>query len=285
MEKLYKYIFEKTNNGEIDKKVAIQLIKQLKEKEERYFEDVAIIGVSAKLPVVNSLDEFWDNISYGADMIGKFPAKRKKDINKYLKYINYKDDEIKFNENAYIDEISNFDYSFFKLSPKEASLMDPSQRLFLEVAWHAIEDAGYGGNRLNGTETAVFTGFASNLRDMYAKIINDVDPTLLSSAMIGNLTALIPSRISYLLNLKGKSMVIDTACSSALVSVDLACNALNNKLCDYAIAGGININTFPLDKEYIRIGIESSDGRTRAFDEYSDGSGIGEGVGAILLKP
>lgn len=284
MDNVYKFIVEKINDGKIDKQTAIQTIKLLKQQENKSGDDIAIIGVSTKIPMADSIDEFWENISSGVDCVGGFPEARKTDITNYLKFIGYSDEDIKYCENAYLDDISSFDYKFFNISPKEASLMDPSQRLFLEVALSAIEDAGYGGKKLVGTNTSVYVGFASNLRDMYAKIIHDVDPSLMGVSMIGNLTAIIPSRVSYLLDLKGSSMVIDTACSSALVSVDLACNAIKGGLCEYALAGGININTVPLNSKDLKIGIESSDQRTRAFDHSSDGSGIGEGVAVILLK-
>ncbi len=162
--------------------------------------------------------------------------------------------------------------------------MDPNQRKFLETAWTAIEDGGYGGNKLKGTKTGVFVGFSNNPLNNYVDIISDVEPGELPISLSGNLTSIIPSRISYLLDLKGPSMLIDTACSSSLTAVHTACRSLKSGECDIAIAGGVKINIMPLDNE-IKIGIESSTGRTRAFDDDSDGTGIGEGVISFLLKP
>ena len=285
MSKLLEFIIESTKDGQIEKETAVKAIKMLKAEEKKVAQDIAIIGMAAKLPLAGSFDEFWDNICCTTDCITRLPASRSRDIEAYMRYVGYSEEEIKFSENAFLDEIDCFDYRFFNISPKEASLMEPSQRVFLQVAWNAIEDAGYGGDMLAGTETAVFAGYASNLRDMYAKIIYDVDPTLASAGMVGNLPAVIPSRISYHLDLKGESVLLDTSCSSALVSVHFACRTLSEGLCEYAVAGGININTMPQKSDNFKVGIESSDGRTRAFDDASDGSGIGEGVGAILLKP
>lgn len=287
MEKIYKLLAEGVSSGKIDRQAAIEIIKQLKKEEihKNADNDIAIIGMSARFPGVKDINEFWSSIENGIDLASRFPETRKQDIKDYLQYVNRSSDEIMFTEGAFLDEIDKFDYEFFQLSPREASLMDPAQRIFLETAWQVLEDAGYGGKKLSGSNTGVFVGFSGNVKDLYAKLITDVDPALLSISMTGNLSSIIPSRLSYLMDLKGPSMLVDSACSSALVCVDLACQAIRNGSCEYAVAGGINIDTVPVDKDYLKIGIESSDGRTRTFDEFADGSGIGEGVAAVLLKP
>ncbi len=286
MEKVYKHIIESINNGKIDKETAIEAIKLLKKEEnKKRNKDIAVVGISCRLPSANNIDEFWRNIINRIDCISRIPKTREEDVKSYLLHTGIPEEEIKYFENAYLSDIDKFDYNFFKLSPSEARLMDPCQRIFLEEAWSAIEDAGYGGKKLYGSKTGVYVGYSSNLRDMYVRMVSEVEPSSLPAAVIPNLTALIPSRIAYLLNLKGPSLVVDTACSSALVSVYLACNAIREGTCDMAVAGGININTVPFDNKDLRMGIESSDSRSRAFDDNSDGSGIGEGVAAILLKP
>lgn len=286
MEKVYKYIIESINKETINKEEGIELINILKNEENKKKDnDIAIIGISCRLPHANNVKEFWNNITNKIDSVSKLPKTRESDAVLHLLNTGVQENEIKFSENGYLEEIDKFDYKFFKLTPTEARLMDPCQRIFLETVWSAIEDAGYGGNRLNGSNTGVYVGYASNLRDLYLKMISESEPSSVASAVVPNLTALIPSRISYLLNLKGPSMVIDTACSSALVSVNLACQAIRKGNCDLAIAGGININTLPFNNEDFKVGIESSDSRSRAFDENSGGSGIGEGVATILLKP
>lgn len=160
--------------------------------------------------------------------------------------------------------------------------MDPYQRLFLEIAWSAIEDAGYGGDRIKGSRTGVYVG--SGHENEYKQMISSYNTDLLSAAAVGNMSSAIASRISYLLDLKGPSLVIDTACSSSLMAVHLACQALLSRECDMAIAGGIQLILDP-QAEQPQIGIESPSSKVRAFDEEADGTVRGEGMGAILLKP
>ncbi|MFF2175855.1 SDR family NAD(P)-dependent oxidoreductase [Lysinibacillus sp. NPDC058147] len=288
MQKLLRIILENTQAGNIDKQTAAKMLHTLQNEilATSIQEDIAIVGIAGELPVCNSIDEYWEGINNSIDFIGDFPETRRQDIDKYINYSGLEDlDEVKYLQGAYINEIDKFDYRLFRLSPNEASLMDPYQRLFLQVAYKAIEDGGYNKSSIAGTRTGVFVGYASNAKDSYQKMIYDTDVSLMAAAAVGNVTAMIPSRISYLLDLKGPSMVIDTACSSSLVSVHLACEAIKNQDCDMAIAGGIRMSLLPLDKEYMKFGIESTDGRTRSFDDQSDGSGMGEGVVAVLLKP
>lgn len=255
-------------------------------KQQEMNDEVAIIGISLKMPKAESVEKFWNNIKSGIDCVGDFPLERRRDINQYLSYMNEETKCDDYIRGAYLSEIDKFDYSFFHLSPKEASLMNPAQRLFLETAYEALEDAGYGGNALSGSDTGVYLGFIGDLEGYkYKQMILDVeDPSVKELCVAGNLSSIIPSRISYLLDLKGPSMLVDTACSSSLVAVHLACQALANGDCEQAIAGGIRISLLPVSGE-VNIGIESSDGVTRAFDNNSDGTGVGEGVAAVLLKP
>ncbi|PWK05382.1 SDR family NAD(P)-dependent oxidoreductase [Tumebacillus permanentifrigoris] len=286
MEKLLRFVLEGTSKGQIDKQAAAQLLHLIKSEEWKGDEEIAIIGVSANLPHVRDLDEFWENLKHHVDFIGPFPETRRADIDRYLEYTGLEDiDDLSYLDSAYLKEIDKFDYKLFRLSPKEASLMDPYQRLFLQQAWSAIEDAGYGGKKIAKTATGVFVGYASNAKDCYQKMILEVNPDDMSMAGVGNVTAMMPSRISYLLDLKGPTMVLDTACSSAMVAVHSACQAIRNGDCEMAIAGSVRINLFPYEKEYLKFGLESDDGRTRTFDNLSNGAGMGEAILTILLKP
>ncbi|WP_419889721.1 SDR family NAD(P)-dependent oxidoreductase [Paenibacillus xylanexedens] len=249
-------------------------------------QDIAIIGISVKLPNANTTDEFWDNIRNGLDCRTALSAERKDAIDRYIRYKQFPEGSVALVEGSYIDEIDKFDSTFFRLSPKEASLMDPHQRLFLQACWEAVEDAGCVEN-ISGSYTGVFVGYSPNIRDMYSRLIYETNPTLLSSAMVGNTAAVTSGRVSYMLDLKGPSMVVDTACSSSLVAVDAACQSIRSGKCEMAIAGGIKIHTMPIHHTNTRMGIgmESMDGITRAFDEESEGTGFGEGIGVIMLKP
>ena len=286
MDAIYKFVVENITSGKFEKQTAIQMLKLLKQQEQKQdSEEIAIIGMAVRLPNANNTEDFWHNIKNRVDCIKQFPESRRKDIDRYLNFTSVNLEEFKYSEAAYLDDIDLFDNKFFKLSPNEASLMDPCQRLLLETSWQALEDAGYHEAKLNGSNTGVYVGFSNSLKDSYQKMIYDVNPSLIASSIIPNMTALLPSRISYLLDLRGPNMVIDTACSSSLVAVSLACQALRNGDCDMALAGAVKIHTIPLDDDQLKIGIESSDGRTRVFDNNSDGSGIGEGIIVILLKP
>lgn len=246
--------------------------------------DIAIIGMAAKFPMANDIHTFWENIKNGKDCITDFPAGRRRDTGSYLRFMG-KEKGVKYAKGGYLEEIDKFDYEFFRMTPNEACLANPSQRLFLETAWEAIEDAGYGGDRLVGSDTGVYVGYIGDVEGYkYKQLIKDVKDGINSTAIPGNLSSIIPSRISYLLNLKGPSMLIDTACSSSLVAVHLACQAIKMGDCQMAIAGGIRLSLLPVESDE-NIGIESSDGKTRAFDESADGTGLGEGTAAVILKP
>ena len=251
------------------------------EIEEINLQDIAIIGMSAALGGAENLAEYWRCLQYGVDCVRSIPEGRQRDLDSYLRYLGKTG---KYAELAYLEEIDKFDLNFFKISPREASLMDPHQRLFLETAWQAIEDAGYAGKRIRGSATGIYVGYNGDELYGYKRWIADIAPTARPVATTGNLTPVIAGRLAYLLDLKGPAMMVDTACSSSLVAVHLACQALRLGECDLALAGGVRINMLPLEKEQ-KLGIESSDGRTKTFDRRSDGTGDGEGVAAILLKP
>lgn len=246
--------------------------------------EIAIIGMSVKLPLIEDTDDFWRQLQNGADLIRDFPETRKSDTNRYLRYVNKKSAKEKYTQFACLEAIDQFDYRFFKLSLKEAALMDPGQRLFLETAWQVMEDAGYGGEKLKGSRTGVYVGFNSLSSSKYGSFIAEVDPPSQAMALPGNLPLITASRISYLMDLRGPAVIIDTACSSSLVAVHFACQAIRNDECEMAIAGGVRVNLLPLESEE-KLGIEASDGKTKSFDDSSDGTGSGEGVLAILLKP
>ncbi|SIQ36972.1 non-ribosomal peptide synthase domain TIGR01720/amino acid adenylation domain-containing protein [Paenibacillus sp. RU4T] len=243
--------------------------------EELSGKDIAIIGMAVKVPGADALDSFWSNLCRGEDWIREAPEAR-------AGQSPAEGGRPAPARGGYLTEIDAFDSTFFRIPPKEADLMDPYQRIFLETAWSAIEDAGYGGERLKGSRTGVYVG--SGHEHEYKQLIAAADPRLVSAAAAGNLPPIIASRISYLLDLKGPSMVVDTACSSSLVAVHLACQALASRECDTAIAGGIQLMV-DLSSPQPKIGIESASSTVRAFDDEADGTVRGEGSGAILLKP
>ncbi|SMF85062.1 Phosphopantetheine attachment site [Paenibacillus uliginis N3/975] len=244
-------------------------------------QDIAIVGIAVKLPLADTVEQFANNLKTGRDCVRPIPSLRKQDTDLYFKQMGLEPEDLAYGEAAYLDEIDKFDYSFFKLSPREASLLDPNQRLFLETAWRAIEDAGYGGGKLGGSPTGVYVGYGSDAD--YLKLIRQVEPEAVSMSMAGNVRPIIASRLSYLMDLRGPSFIVDSTCSSSLVAVHLACQAIRNGECDSAIVGGTQLHLIPI-REY-EVGIESSTSRARTFDDRADGTGTGEGVVAMMLKP
>jgi len=251
--------------------------------------DIAVIGMSGRFASASNLSEYWDMLSSGIDAISEIPSERASDLEAYLNNKNIH--SYNYLKAGYLSEISEFDYSFFNISPKEAALTDPNQRLFLQEAWSAIEDAGYGGESIIGTKTGVFVGYSSDFGDSYKNMICVNDPDLLELSVAGNVKSIIAARISYMLNLKGPAMMIDTACSSSLVAIHQACRSLRNGESDMCIVGSLKLITVPIRSRDKTVGVqdvsgvESSDGKTRTFDDSSNGTGIGEGVGALILKP
>lgn len=279
-----KFILESTAQGKIEKEVAVRLLTSMQKKSPVEQMDIAVIGLSVNMPDASNANQFWDVIAGKRDCIIPFPHQRKKDVDRYLDFMGVSPDERPFAKAGYLDRIDEFDARFFHISPKEAELMDPNQRLFLQTAMSAIEDAGYGGERVKGERVGVYVGYDNSTVNAYRQMIADVQPDLVSLATTGNILPIIASRISHILDLKGPAMLIDTTCSSSLLAVHLARKAIQNGDCEMAIAGSVKMNMLPLLPED-KLGVEASDGRTRTFDDRADGTGIGEGVGAVLLKP
>jgi acyl transferase domain-containing protein/acyl carrier protein len=243
--------------------------------------DIAIIGMSGRFPGSENLDIFWDNLKTGTDCIKEIPEER----------WNWKDfyDESQAGNRrvtpkwgGFITDMDKFDAGFFRISPKEAELMDPRQRILLETVWKAIEDAGYQSTKLAEAVTGLFIGFSGN--DYYDLMVGET--TTDAHTLTGNLQCFLANRISYILNLRGPSEVIDTACSSSLVAIHNAVHAIRANDCSIAIAGGVH--ALLMHKPFVsfgKAGMLSWDGRCKPFDESANGYVRGEGVGVIILKP
>src|SRR3989339_409923 len=247
--------------------------------------DIAIIGLNIRSSLANDYRDFWKNLMQGLDCTRNIPLSRKGDLDQYFDYINgqygerFKKEYLKI---GYLDDIDKFDYRFFGITPRDAQLLDPNQRLFLEAAYAAIEDAGQAGS-IRGSKTGVFAGYNS-LKATYFSFINTFNGTLAKRSILGNLDAVIPSRVSHYFNFKGPGLLVNTTCSSVLVALHLACRSIRNGECSQAVVGGVQINIMPLHERPL-LGIESADGLTRPFDEKGDGTNFCEGVGAVFIKP
>lgn len=238
---------------------------------------IAIIGASGKFPKARDLVEFWENIRSGRDCIDEVPASRW-DIGKYY------DPDPQAPGKSYckwmgaLDGAGEFDARFFNITPLEAELMDPQQRLFLETAWHAIEDAAIDPASLAGSRCGVYV---SSGPSGYEDLISERN----TYSLLGSSGSILAARISYLLDLRGPCLSIDTACSSSLVALAEACESLVSGTCDMALAGGACVLVGP--KMFIdtaKVSMLSADGRCFSFDERANGFVPGEGVGAVLLK-
>jgi len=232
-------------------------------------EPVAIIGMNGRMPMSADLNTFWNNLVENKDLISRIPADR---------WIS----ENGIQWGGLIEDIDKFDASFFSISPREAELMDPQQRIFLESVWQCIEDAGYSPKNLSGTKTGVFAGVGTS---DYGQLMSE-DNKKQAHAPTGLSHSILANRVSYLLDLHGPSEPIDTACSSSLVAIHRAVKAIQTGDCDLAIAGGVNaLLTSQLYSSFGNAGMLSADGRCKTFDSKANGYVRGEGVGTVFLKP
>ncbi|MGI5324308.1 SDR family NAD(P)-dependent oxidoreductase [Actinomadura nitritigenes] len=183
---------------------------------------------------------------------------------------------------GFLDDVAEFDAGFFGITPREAAVMDPQQRLVLEVAWEAFEHAGIGPASLRGSRTGVFVGVsAPEYAAFTASDLASLEPFTATGAAL----SIIANRLSYLLDLRGPSMIVDTACSSSLVSTHLAVQALRGGEADVALAGGVNVLLSPtVTMTFDLADATARDGHCKAFDASADGMVRAEGCGAVVLK-
>nr|WP_275984157.1 SDR family NAD(P)-dependent oxidoreductase [Paenibacillus hamazuiensis] len=280
----------------LSKEEAKALLLELTSAEVAIDKDIAVIGLAGKFPQAENAEAFWKLLREGVNCIREYPAHRLKDFEPILQNPYYT--EFMFGRDiqpedfahihvkaGYMDNIDRFDADFFGIPRSEATYMDPSQRLALETAWEAMEDAGYGGDTLIGSRTGVYIG-KDGTNYSYYRLCSFRDPMQLT----GSWESLIASRISYLYDFKGPCMIIDTACSAGLISVHMAAQALLAGECDQAIAGGVNLFTTGELKARFLEGanmgnVESDDSAIRTFDARANGTVWGEGVGLVMLKP
>ncbi|WP_245672102.1 condensation domain-containing protein [Nocardia anaemiae] len=233
-------------------------------------DDIAIVGIGVRLPDASDLGEFRANLADGRDSIGPMPDARAA--------ATALDRTVGYLPMGHLADIHTFDYAFFELSKREASLMDPQQRIALELAHRAIEDAGYAAATLREATTAVV--FSAPMPTYHAMA---VDPGPLS--MLGNLPFGVTARIAHLLGLTGPCYAIDSGCNASLIAVHHACRELRCGDADYALAGGVSVraNGSPEWTAQTMTEIASHSGQCRAFDADADGTVPGEGGAALLL--
>ncbi|MCC5601616.1 type I polyketide synthase [Nostoc favosum] len=243
---------------------------------------IAIIGTAGRFPGAKSVAQFWQNLCDGVESISLF---NDEDLMAQGVDAASLQDPNYVKAGFVLKDIEMFDASFFGYSPREAEIIDPQQRIFLECAWEALENAGYDPKADNNL-TGVYAG-----ANLSTYLLNNLasHPDLLKSLRmqiaLGNDKDTLCTRISYKLNLKGPSLSVGTTCSTSLVAVHLACRGLLSYQCDMALAGGIAIQTPQVEGYFYQTGgIASADGHTRSFDAKAQGGPFGRGVGIVVLK-
>ncbi|SDY51668.1 non-ribosomal peptide synthetase [Lachnobacterium bovis] len=283
MKQLAKYLLESAKAGKIDKAVAAKVVMALSKNEKKNStNEYAIVGMNGEFALGENLEQYHSILKNGVDCVRDFPEERKEYAKKYLDFVGANSD-IEFVKGGFLENIADFDYEFFGISPAEAKLMDPNQRRFLQTAWNCLEDAGYGASQLNGKNVGVFVGYDNSSINEYKKLVTDVNPEAAALSVAGNIIPVIASRISYICDYHGPSSIFDTACSSSGVALYFACLAIESGECDSAIVGSSRICMVPAAFN-TKVGVEAGDWKAKAFDDSADGTGVGEGVGAIYIK-
>lgn len=241
--------------------------------------DIAIVGMAARLPKARNADELWENLTQGRDCISDIPQSR------YDRRRNR--DALGRYRGGFIDDLDKFDSLFFNISPREAETLDPQERLFLEVAWETLEDAGYypeafQSEELGARRIGVYVGAVWAMYQMVG-----AEERLAGNKVVANsFLWSVANRVSYFMNFTGPSIAVDTACSASLTAIHLACDAIRRGECAAALVGGVNLDVHQCKQEItVAGGLLSDDGLCRAFGRDASGYVPGEGVGALLLKP
>ena len=242
---------------------------------------VAIIGIALRYAGAQTVDEYWSNICNNVDALHSATDEEILDAGIDARRL---DDPAYVRPAAFIPNTADFDAPLFGFSARDAEIVDPQQRVFLECAWEAFEDAGYDPTG-SGKDVGVFAGCGAN---SYRK--QNLDPNMGTGAMlatmVGNDKDFLATRVAYKLNLTGPAVVVQSACSTSLVATQMAFESLRRGECSMALVGGVSIS-FPQNTGYVYEPgmILSPDGRCRAFDVRAAGTAIGRGAGAVLLKP
>lgn len=273
-------VMELLASGAIDRSHARSLLDAVRTAPEERpsadaaHEPIAVVGVACRLPGASSYHDFWRVLRDGVDCSERLPARRRE----LCDVLDVADPEYLYG--SWIDDIELFDHAFFGITPADALSMDPQQRVFLQTAYHCLEDAGWAG-RVRGTRTGVYGSFDGG---DYRLAVPADSP----SDVPGRIGSFAASRLSYWLDLSGPASVTSCTCSSSAMAFHLACQGIWSGDCDMAIVGGANILSFPVERPSLLAdasGIMARDATCHPFAADARGVGRGEGVVAMLLRP
>jgi len=251
--------------------------------EDSQLEGVAIIGMAGRFPGARNLAELWSNLCDGVESVTTFTVDELIEAGVDPKVFN---DENYVKAGTRFEGADLFDAAFFNYSPREAEIMDPQHRIYLECSHEALENAGYDPETYKGLIGVYAGSTIGSYLTHHLSLDSEVSAAVGKyQLLLGNDKDFVPTRVSYKLNLKGPSINVQTACSTSLVAVHLACQSLLNGECDIALAGGVSVR-FPLHAgyHYQDEGILSPDGHCRTFDANAAGTVGGNGVGIVVLK-
>ncbi|MER5469952.1 SDR family NAD(P)-dependent oxidoreductase [Streptomyces sp. NPDC002685] len=243
---------------------------------------IAVVGIGCRLPGgIDGPEAFWQHLLAGTDAVGHVPHKRWRDFDDGSSHTAAVLDHTT-RWGGYLDGIEGFDADFFGIAPREAEVMDPQQRLLLEVGCEALDHAGIAAPALQGTATGVFVGISAL---EYGHLTTAELSRVTAWTSTGAAGSIAANRLSYLLDLHGPSMTIDSACSSSLVAVHQACRSLRSGESDTALAAGVNVLLSPaVTVNFDQADALADNGRCKPFDASADGITRGEGCGVVVLK-
>jgi amino acid adenylation domain protein len=280
---LSKYVLEELRENRIDKATAVSLLRKFNEHEE-----IAVVGIGCKLFDIEEYEKYWELIKNKSTAIKRCSERRIELIKPFMPPMMVKD-ELSYSKGVFINDLEMFDNKIFAFTDEEATAMNPGHRMIMQAAYRAMEDAGYLGEKNIGNGTGVFIGnnFTKDLLMSYSSFTLKSTRNFSFYNMLNNWSSGLATRLANIFDLKGSAYVIDASCPSSTIAIYNACQAIRNRQCTSALAGGMLIDLTPLQMMNSTGWIFQHDDKaiSRSYDDNVGGSYIGEGAGLLYLKP